>query len=135
MSVFTPVLCQADHPAQGTAATTESFIVGECNFEGNITEVAIFPEAALTAADTNTRTFTVFNRGQDGTGTTVVATLSTAVAGGNWVAGDKKTMTLAAAADLDVEQGDVLECVETVAGTGATHPQLQMQVRGTPASD
>lgn len=135
MSVFTPILCQADHDAQGTAGTTESFIVGEAAFEGNVTEVAIFPEAALTAADTNTRTFTLYNRGQDGTGTEVLATLVTNLAGGNWVAADKKLMTLGAAADRDVEQGDVLEMVETVAGTGATHPQLQVVVRGTPATD
>ena len=134
-SAFSEILCQADHPAQGTAATTEAFVVGECNFEGNVTEIGILPEAALTAADTNTRTFTFFNRGLTGAGTDVIGTLVTSVAGGNWVAADKKLATLGAAADLDVEQGDVIECVETVAGTGATHPQFQVVIRGAPASD
>jgi hypothetical protein len=132
MSVFTELVGTSDHPAQGTAATTESFDVCIAPFDGTLTEAAIIPLAALTAADTNFRTFTLQNRGQTGVGTTVMATLNTDVAGGNWVAHDQKNMALSGtAANLQFSVGDVLAIIETVGGTGATHPQMVMQLRGT----
>jgi hypothetical protein len=40
-------------------------------------------------------------------------------------------MTLTTTAtDLNVAAGDVLAVVETVAGTGAAHPNMQFTVRG-----
>jgi hypothetical protein len=36
----------------------------------------VHPDAAITGANTNTRTISLVNKGQDGTGTTVVATLA-----------------------------------------------------------
>lgn len=133
MSVFTHLIAAADHPAQATADTEEQFIVGESPGNYTVTQADIIPEAALTAQATNYRTFELTNRGQAGAGTTVIASLSTDVAGGNWVAGDKKAMTLSAtAANLNVAEGDVLEMVETTPGTGLAHPQLQVEVRGTP---
>ena len=132
MSVFTEVVAYADHPAQGTAGTTENFIAGRAPFDGTVASVSIIPDAALVADATNNRTFTLFNRKQDGNGTAVVATLVTNVAGGNWAARDEKPMTLTAvAADLQFSQGDIFEMVETVGGTGVAHPQLAVEVRGT----
>ena len=132
MSVHVQVIAAADHPAQGTAATTESFEVGEAQQDFTVTEVSILPNAALTADATNNRTFTLQNRGSGGSGTTVIATLVTDVAGGNWVAHDEKLMTLSGtAANLNVAQNDVLAVIETVGGTGVAHPALQCVVRGT----
>lgn len=131
MSVHALVVAATDHDAQGTAATTETFGVGEAQFDGTVTEISIVPDGALTADATNNRTFTVRNVGQAGIGTTVVATLVTNVAGGNWVALDEKLMTLTAtAADLNFAAGDVFSCVETVGGTGVAHPRLQLTIRG-----
>src|SRR6266542_1048868 len=132
MSVFTPVVSAADHPAQATAATAETFIVGRVPFDATAVSASIIPDAALTADATNNRTFTLTNRKQDGTGTAVVATLVTNVAGGNWVARDEKPMTMTAvAADLVLAAGNILEMVETDGGTGVAHPQMAVEVRAT----
>lgn len=132
MSVFVSVIAQGDHIAQGTAATDENFEVGEVQYDATVTEAAIIPAAALTAADTTTRTFTLTNKGSTGVGTTVIATLVTDVAGGNWVANDEKLMTLTATvADRNVSANDVLAIVETHGSTGATHPAFEISVKGT----
>jgi hypothetical protein len=130
--LFRTVLAEADHAAQATAATTESFVIGEAQINATATEVSIVPNAALTADATNNRTFTVTNTGQAGAGVVAVATLITNVAGGNWVAFDEKLMTMSGtAANLVINAGDVLSCVETVGGTGVAHPAFQIVVRGT----
>lgn len=129
---FTSVIAAGDHAPQATPATTESFIVGTAALTGVVTEVAIIPEAALTANDTASRTFALYNRKQNGSGTTLVASLTTNVAGGSWVAQDAKLLALSAtASDRTVTAGDVLEMVETVTGAGVAHPQLVVEVRGT----
>lgn len=131
MSVFTQVLARADLPVTIAAGVPET-VLGESPFDATVTEVSIIPEAALTAADATARTLTVYNRGQAGLGTTVVATLVTNLAGGNWVAGDKKLFTLSVVAGaLTLAAGDVLECVETVASTGTVRPESQLNVWGT----
>lgn len=132
MSVFVNILAQTDHPAQGTAGTDETFEIGEMQFDATVTEVSIIPNAALTGTDTTTRTFTVQNKGASGSGTTVIATFVTDVAGGGLVANDEKLFTLTATvADRNVSANDVLACVETHGSTGATHPAFTMTVKGT----
>jgi hypothetical protein len=132
MSVFIGAIAQTDHDAQATAATDETFGIGEAQFDATVTEVGLIPDAALTADATNNRTFTVVNKGQDGSGNTTIATLVTNVAGGNWVAFDEKLFTLSGtAASLVVAAGDVIDCVETHGGTGVAHPRMQVTVRGT----
>lgn len=131
-SVFTEIIAQTDHVAQGTAGTSEGCVVGRAPFDGTLVTASIIPQAALTADATNNRTFSLHNRGQAGTGTTVMATLVTDVAGGNWVAYDEKFMTLSGTpANLQFSQGDVFAIVETTGGTGVAHPQLMVELRGT----
>jgi hypothetical protein len=131
MSVFTQVIAQADL-ASAIAAGVPETTLGECPNDATVTEISIVSEAALTAADATARTLTVYNRGQAGAGTTVLGTLVTNVAGGNWVANDKKLFTLTATvADRNVAAGDVLECVETVASTGTARATSQLTVWGT----
>jgi len=124
-------LATADHPAQATPATTESFVVGEVQMNATVTEVAIIPAITQAGADSTTRTLTLQNRGTTGVGTTAIATFTTDVAGGGFVANDEKLMTLSVVANAtNVAVGDVLAVVETIASTGATHPALQVVVRG-----
>jgi len=131
MSVFVQNVVQGDLALAGAAAVPEHSL-GEAPFAGTVTEVTLIPEAALTAADATARTLTLFNRGQAGAGTTVVATLVTNLAGGNWVANDEKAFTLTATvADRAFARGDVFEIVETVAGAGTARPQCEVTVRGT----
>jgi hypothetical protein len=92
MSVFQEVIADADLPVTIAAGVPET-VVGEAPFNGTMTEAGVIPEAALVASDTLTRTLTLYNRGQAGAGTTVMATLATTTASGNWTAGDKKLMT------------------------------------------
>lgn len=131
MSVFTPVIVQADLPLCIAAAVPETPL-GESPGDFTVTSAYIVPEAALTASDSLARTLTVINRGQAGAGTTVVATLVTNVAGGSWVAADRKDMVLSVVAGaLTIAAGDILECVETVLSTGTARPATQMTLRGT----
>lgn len=133
MSVFTQVIVRADLPSAIAAGVPETPL-GEVRGAWRVTEVSIVSEAALTAADATARTLTIFNRGQAGAGTTVVATLVTNLAGGNWTANDKKLFTLSAVAGaLDIADGDALECVETVASTGTARANCQLGVYGTHA--
>jgi hypothetical protein len=131
MSVFTRDIVKADLPSAAAAIVPETPL-GEVDGTYTVTEAFIISEAALTAADATARTLTIRNRKQDGSGTAVVATLVTNLAGGNWVANDRKNFTLTAnAADLALADGDVLELVETVASTGTARPNSQVTVRGT----
>lgn len=130
MSVFTRVLARADLPVTIAAGVPETTL-GEAPADALITEVSIIAEAAMTGATATARTLTVYNRGQAGAGTTVVATLAF-ITGVDLVANDKKLLTLSAVANaLNVAAGDVLECVETVASTGTVRPAAQLTVSGT----
>lgn len=130
MSVFTQVLARADLPVTIAAGVPETAL-GEAPFDATVTEVSIIPEANMTGATATARTLTVYNRGQAGAGTTVVATLAF-ITGVDLVAGDKKLLTLSAVAGaLTVTAGDVFECVETVASTGTVRPESQLTVWGT----
>lgn len=107
-------------PAQGTAGTTQATDITEVQFNGTITGASLTTPVAIVANGTNYRIFTLMNRGQAGTGTTVIATCDTSVTG--FTAHDERAMTLTAtAADLEVAAGDILAIVETIAGTGVAH--------------
>ncbi len=114
---------EANIPASTILATYDQSI-GEAPFAGTVTGVSYTPEADITgAASPASRTFTVVNKGQDGNGTTVVATLAM-TAGVNATDFDAKDFTLSAVAGATtVAQGDVLAFVSTpVGGTGLVDP-------------
>ena len=122
----------APFPATAAANSVPETTIGEAQWAGVVTEVSIISEAALTAADATARTLTIYNRGQAGAGTTVVATLVTNLAGGDWVANDEKMFTLTATtADRAFAAGDVFECVETVAGAATARAASKITMRGT----
>jgi cytochrome c1 len=115
--------------AQGTAGGAQDETIGKAPFDGTVTAVTIVPEAALTADNTNNRTFRLVNKGQAGAGTTVVASYQSNVAGGSLVAFDEKALTLSGTpANLTVAQDDVLAADEVVAGTGVAHSGYTIQV-------
>jgi hypothetical protein len=91
------------------------------------TVVAEAPEDG-TGATATKRTYTLVNRGQDGTGTTVIATFD-GVTGANLVAGDEKDFTLSAVANAtNVTAGDELALAEAVTSTGTANPGGLLQV-------
>lgn len=109
--------------ASAAAGTAQSHTVDIAPFDGTVTAVTFTPDATVTGAATNYRTFTLVNKGQAGAGSTTVASL--AFSSGSVVATgfDETAITLSGTpANLTVAAGDVLAWVETVAGTGLSSP-------------
>jgi hypothetical protein len=112
----------------GTAGNDLLTIIGEVPAAATVSEVTYTPMAALSGANTNSRTLTLYNRGTTGVGTTVVAQLAL-VAGVNLVDNDEKAITLSATpANLVVADGDVLEWESLHVGTGIVDPGGVVQV-------
>lgn len=87
-----------------------------------VTAVTYTTVTAITGANTNTRSVSLVNKGLDGSGTTVIATLQFN-SGVNTVASDEKTITLSVtAADLLLLAGQVLQWQSTHIGTGIADP-------------
>lgn len=119
-------------PASGATADL-AWPVGTVDADCTITAVSYIPAAAITGADTNTRTLSVQNKGQSGSGTTSVASLALA-SGTNAAAFDEKAITLSAtAANLDCASGDVLEFLSTHAGSsGLADPGGVVEISYSP---
>lgn len=112
---------QANVPAV-TIAANDDTVLGQADFDGTVSAVQYVPEAAITGAATNNRAVSLVNKGQAGTGTTVVATLTfdNTI---NATADNEKTITLSStAADLNVAAGDTLVWSSTHNGTGLVDP-------------
>jgi hypothetical protein len=90
--------------------------------DGTVSAVTYTTVTAITGANTNTRSVTLVNKGQDGSGTTTIATLQFN-SGVNTTAGNETTITLSGtAANLDVAAGDVLQWQSAAVGTGIADP-------------
>ena len=113
---FSRTLTKYNAPvAQGA---TKVATIGSALEAGIVTGVTYISDAAATGDATNNRVLSVINKGQDGSGTTVVATL-TLLAGVNLVAFDAKNITLS---EVDgattVAAGDVLAFSSAHAASG-----------------
>ncbi len=105
-------------PAVSTAGNDDDTVVGQAPFAGSVAKVEYVPEAAITGAATNNRTLSLINKGQAGSGTTVVASLNFGN-GTNATANNEVTLTLSAtASDLAVAEGDTLVWRSLHIGTG-----------------
>lgn len=101
---------------QDGAARRQS--LGRMTKPGVVNSVEYVPSWSLTGANTNYRTIAVYNRGQAGAGTALVASLAL-TSGVDLTRGVAKAMTLGAAADRVIAVGDHLEYISTASGTGA----------------
>lgn len=109
-------------PAVGTAGNDDDTVIGQAQFAGTVTKVEYVPEAAITGAATNNRTVSLVNKGQAGSGTTTIATL-TFGNGTNAAANNEVALTLSGtASDLAVAAGDTLLWRSVHNGTGITDP-------------
>lgn len=118
-----------DIDVEVTAAATAAdvLVVAEAPFAGTLTAASILPTAAMTGANTNSRTITVTNRGT-GAGTTVMATLAF-VSGVNLAADTPQALTLSVVANaLTVAEGDVIEVVSLHVGTGLAAPAFDCEL-------
>lgn len=108
-------------PAVGTAGNDANTPAGIVPFAGVVSQVRYVPMAAMTGSST-ARTLTVYNRGQAGAGTTVVAQKAH-TAGVNSTSKTPNTIALSGtAANLVVAANDVLEWESLHVSTGITDP-------------
>lgn len=121
MADMAPLLGRVQLAADPLGAAVAGSLAARSPFAGSVSRVTYTPTAAVTGAATNNRTLQVVNHGQAGAGTTVVATL-TFDAGVNAAAFDELALTLQAAADLVVADGDILEFRSSPNGTGLADP-------------
>jgi hypothetical protein len=97
--------------------------IGPAPFDGTVTAVTYSPNSVLTGANTDSRTISIINKGQAGSGSTTVASKAF-TSGVNAPASDETDITLSGtAANLVVAQGDMLAFVSThVGSTGLADP-------------
>jgi hypothetical protein len=118
---------EANSPAYATAAEG-TVVVGKAPFAGTVTAVTVVPVAAITGQDTNTRKYSLINKGAAGSGTAPVAGLQFN-SGVNGVAFDEKALTLSVtAADLEVVAGDVIALFSDAILTGLADPGCRVFV-------
>jgi hypothetical protein len=112
------------------AGTDYTYALIKVPFNVQIIDVTICPGAALTAADATANTITLAKADGAGGSATTVASIVTNVASGNWVADTFKSMTLSAtAANLLVNDGQILTLKKTHASTGTVTPASTCTVR------
>lgn len=111
------------------ASADKSITLGEAPYAGTVTGITYAPDAAITGANTETRTLTVVNKGQAGAGTTVIGTLAY-ISGVNGVAFDERAFTLSAVSGATtVAESDILAFVSTHGGsTGLADPGGRVEV-------
>jgi hypothetical protein len=113
---------EADVPAVSTAGNDDDTVIAQAPFDCTVTAVQYVPEAAITGANTNTRSVSLINKGAAGSGTTSVAALQFD-SGVNASANDEKAITLSGtAANLVLAAGDTLLWRSLHIGTGQTDP-------------
>lgn len=98
-------------------------------FDGTVSAAEILASAAITGANTDSRTVQLHNRGQAGSGTTLVASKAF-TSGVNAAADDATALTLSAVAGATtVAQGDILEFTSLhVGSTGLAAPKFTGRV-------
>lgn len=123
MPDYSPTTHRVAMAVQAVAAgSDDDQEVARAPFAGRVVSVNYAPDTAITGVDTNTRTFSLRNRGLTGVGTTVVATRTANLAGGNWAAFDEKALTMQATPNDIIAEGDVLEFLSLHVGTGIADP-------------
>lgn len=118
-----PFARKVEHPVGAVAAGVDLLTpMGRVSYARTIQAVNYIPTAAATGANTNSRTLNLYNRGTDGLGTTLVATLAL-VSGVNLVDNVAKPITLSATpANLELIANAVLEWESLHVGTGIADP-------------
>jgi len=123
---------EATVPPIATITADGTHALGEVKRAGTVAGATYIPDAAITGVATNNRRLRVINKGQDGTGTTIVAELGFG-SGTNAAVSDEKTLALSATAgNLKVAAGDVLAYESTHIGTGIADPGGFCQVEIQP---
>ena len=122
---------QTTIPATAAAADYDQSL-GEAPFAGTVSAASYTPEANITGNTTETRTLTIVNKGADGNGTTVVATLAYTT-GVNATDFNEQAFTLSAVEGATAAvEGDIIAVASTHGGsTGLADPGGLVQVELT----
>lgn len=124
MSDTAPLLRSLEANVAAVAAGSDLVTqIGKAPFAATVTGVTYAPGANITGANTDSRTVSLINKGLDGNGAVVIATLAM-VSGVNSLDFDEKTITLSVtAADLVLAEGDILAWSSAhVGSTGLADP-------------
>jgi hypothetical protein len=114
---------QANVPAVSTAGNDDDTVIAQAPFDCTVTAVEYVPEAGITGAATNNRTFSLVNKGQAGSDSTTVASLAFDSGSVTATANNEKAITLSGtAANLNLTAGDTLLWRSVHVGTGITDP-------------
>lgn len=108
-------------------------IVERVRYPGVVNSVEFIPNWTMSGANTDSRTYTLYNRGVAGAGTTAIATLAL-TSGVNLTKFAAKTITVTAA-NATVAVGDVLEWESLHVGNGLPDPGGQVVVQQTMGSN
>lgn len=120
----------ADVPAVAQAADSSVAIL-EMPYAGTVTAVSYTPIANITGDTTNSRTLTLVNKGLDGNGTTVVATLAYTT-GVNATDFNEDALTLSVVEGATtVAEGAILAWVSTHVASGLADPGGLVQIEVT----
>jgi hypothetical protein len=114
--------------AVGTAGNDDETIVGKVPITGTVSAVRYIPKGTLTGDNTNKRTFTLYNRGTAGAGTTKVAELDMVLAVDLATYVPKAITLSATAANLDVTAGEVLAFKSLHVASGVADPGGRIEV-------
>ena len=107
-----------------TILASDTYTIAEAPFDGELTAASYIPDSNITGADSPaSRTYTIVNKGADGNGTTVMATLAMTL-GVNATDFNESDMTLSAVEGaVEFVEGDIIAFASTaVGGTGLVDP-------------
>jgi hypothetical protein len=111
MSEQSPLVRSLTADAPAVAANADkTTILGEAPFDGVVTAVSFMASAVLTGADTESRTLSIVNKGQAGSGTDEIAAKAF-ISGVNAPAADETALNLAGT--LQVETATVVGTITT----------------------
>lgn len=128
-SPITDTVAASGTVAATAAAADASGVYVKAPYAGRVSGARVLPAAAMTGANTESRTIQLHNRGLAGSGTTLVASKAY-VSGVNLAADDQNELTLTATeADRVVAEGDILEFTSLhIGGTGLAGPAFTGEV-------
>lgn len=123
MSERAPRSYEMEVELPGLATDAEdTYVAGRAQEDGELTAATLIPTANVTGANTNNRQYDVINKGQDGNGAVVMATLAL-VSGVNPTDYNEQAFTLSVVAGaVEVAEGDIIAVASTAPGTGIADP-------------
>lgn len=120
----TPITERIQTTIPAAAITVEQDqTAAQSHVNGTVASVTFVPEADIVADVTDYRTYRLINRGQDGTGDTLIASLATTAT--DLDAFVEQALTLGTPT---VAQGDILVWEEAVSGDGVASPGGRVEI-------